>query len=138
MHGIMLFVHGVLMAGTLVIAGDYYGEFQEYANQGWYNWFKYFVYAGVFGVSVLWAFGHAVGGCIMGMAAGGIWEGLKMGLILGGGLSIGRLWPYMLTLGVGSFLFYNNWLHTIVLVVVGVACLGVNLSIKFIWSHTSV
>lgn len=45
---------------------------------------------------VFWAFTHLCGGLLMGMAAGGVWDGLKLSFILGVGFAVARMWPYVL------------------------------------------
>lgn len=48
-----------------------------------------------------WAVTHLFGGLLMGMAAGGVWDGLKLSFILGTGFAVARLWPYVLGGAVG-------------------------------------
>lgn len=48
-----------------------------------------------------WAVTHLCGGLLMGVAAGGIWDGLKMSFILGVGFAVARMWPYLLGAAVG-------------------------------------
>lgn len=64
----------------------------------------YVVAAAVFVVPLFWAFTHLCGGLLFGIAAGGVMDGLKLGLILGLGLSVGKLWPYVAAAAVGTYL----------------------------------
>lgn len=126
-------VHFILMMGTLALTYEYYDNLE-------YNIPKVvhtIVYAGVLGVSVVWAIGHALFGAAMGIAAGGVMDGIRMGLILGFGMSVGRLWPYVLTFAVGAFLCQAQTWVIVASALAGFVCLGINTMVKFFWGSTS-
>lgn len=125
-------LHGILMLGTLALTYDFYGQLDAPLPEV----ITWVVYLGVFGISVGWALVHALLGCLMGMAAGGIWDGLKLGVILGGLLSIGRLWPYLITFSIGSFLCQSPLWLIIVPFLLGLACLGIYTFTKFMWGQS--
>jgi len=132
MSFIMFIIHTVLMMGTLALTYEYYGQLHHDIPE----MLRYFIYAGVAGVSIVWAVGHALGGSILGMAAGGVWDGVKLGSMLGLAMSFSRLWPYFLAFSVGAFLCEApNW-HTIGAILLTIIAFGLNLAVKYIWSHS--
>lgn len=133
MNGILNVIHLFLIAGTFALSCDYYGEFGIDIP----SWFNYFVGFGVIGISIAWTVLHVVGGSLMGLAGGTPLDGIKMGLLIGGAWSIGRLWIYAFAWGGGAFFFATEspiW-HTVVPIIVGVACLIINITVKYLWNQ---
>ncbi|MEC8467369.1 MAG: hypothetical protein VXY83_03335 [Pseudomonadota bacterium] len=128
-------VHAVLMMGTLALTYEYYDNLAEGYQLP--EIIHTIVYAGVIGVSVVWAIGHALFGAAMGIAAGGVMDGIRMGLILGVGMSIGRLWPYILTFSTGAFFCHAETWVVVASALLGFVCLGINTMVKFFWGNTS-
>lgn len=126
-----LVLHTILVLGVVALTYDYYGQL-DYELP---DIIKYVVYAGVLGISVLWALLHAFGGGLMGMAGGDILDGIKLGSILGMAMAVGRLWPFLIAFSVGSFLCQAVWWHWVTAAALGVCCLAVHLGVNFIWSH---
>ncbi len=100
-------------------------------------WFLYTLWFGIAGISIVWAMIHIVGGGIFGAAAGGIWDGIRMGAILGIGFAIGRLWSYVLAWAAGAF-FVGPPLHFVFGVVIGVICLVIYTIIRYVWQKSGV
>lgn len=128
---ILAAIHGILMVGVMALTYEYFDNLPE-GYETSVEAIKIPVYFGVLGISVLWAAGHAVFGGIMGMAAGSVWDGIKLALILGTANSVGRLWPYVLTFAIGAFLNHaENWV-VIISFLGSLACFGVYMFINFI------
>jgi len=64
----------------------------------------YIVVGAVLAVPLFWAATHVIGGLLFGIVAGGFLDGVKLGCILGLGLSIGKLWPYAAAGAAGTLL----------------------------------
>lgn len=125
--------HLILLAGTFALAVDYY----EGANYPIPQWLKWFVIFGVVGISMLWTLGHVIGGSIMGYAGGAMLDGMRMGLLLGGAWSIGRLWPYVMLWAAAAFFFApsNLWWHTVLGILLGLALMVLHFGVKYIWGR---
>ncbi len=133
MNPILNIIHIFLIAGTFALSCDYYGDFDMVVPE----WFRYFVGFGVVGISLAWTIIHVVGGSLMGMAGGTAFDGIKMGLLIGGAWSLGRLWVYAFAWAGGAFFFAteNQILHTLIPVIVGIICLIINFVVKYLWSQ---
>ena len=138
---IMGVIHLVLMMGTAAIVFEFYDPsflISDILGESTTSLFKIFVYGGVLGISLLWALMHAVSGCLMGMAAGGILDGLRLGGALGLVNGVARLWPYILTFGaIGFFVGAPVW-HVVAAVLIGLSCLALHVGVKFIWASGSI
>jgi hypothetical protein len=133
MNGILNVIHIFLIAGTFALSCDYYGDFGIAVPE----WFQYFVGFGVLGISIIWTLIHVIGGSLMGIAGGTALDGVKMGLLIGGAWSVGRLWVYAFAWAGGAFFFakeYPIW-HTVIPVITGIIFLIINLTVKYIWNQ---
>jgi hypothetical protein len=92
---------------------------------------------GVVGVSVVLALGHVVGGGFFGMVGGNILDGMRLGLVLGLGMAIGRLWPYILAWGGAGYFAKAPALHWVGAVVAAVICFGLYRVLIYFWSDKS-
>lgn len=130
---IMAVIHSILMMGVLALTYDYFSNVPEdYAHI--IEYIRMPVYFGVVGVSILWAVGNALFGCILGVASGSVWDGIKLAVIIGSANSIGRLWPYILTFAGGAFLNHAEPWIVVITAIGGVACLGLSLFMRFVRS----
>jgi hypothetical protein len=130
---ILHIVHGLLMFATFAAAADFYHDFGVSLPPE----VNYILFAAIVGVSLVLALGHVVGGGLMGFTAGGVLSGMKLGLLLGSGMAVGRLWPYLGLIAAAAFVFDGPLSHVISFGVACVVCLGVNMVLKYIWSHVS-
>ncbi|MDD9912882.1 MAG: hypothetical protein OXR68_04640 [Alphaproteobacteria bacterium] len=92
------------------------------------------VVAGVVGVSLFWAILHVVVAGLLGLAANGVVDGIRMGLLLGVGLGISRLWPHCLAWGAGSVIAEGPLWHAIGLGVIALVLLVLNSAMRYFWS----
>lgn len=130
-HLFFVAIHGILMLGVMTLTYDYFDNVPtEYEHL--VEVIKIPVYFGVFGISVLWAIGHALFGGIIGMTTGSVMDGVKLALILGTANSVGRLWPYVATFSLGAFLNQSqNWM-VIVSFLLALVCFGIYMFMSFI------
>lgn len=129
-------IEGVLWLAVFARAVKYYEPtLQEQVPL----WMDMAIVVGVVGVTVLVAVGHVVGGGLMGLSAGGVLNGMKLGLLLGLSMGIGRLWPYLFAIAMASGLFNAPWYHwhTWIFLAMTVIALGLNLIVKYMWRHVT-
>lgn len=123
-------IHTLLLLGTFVCASNYYMNFQYDIPE----YFYWFVFIGVIGVSVAWSFFHVVGGSLFGLAGGDVSDGVKMGAILGLGDALGRLWPYFFAWAGAAFFFAEGeqW-HTYAALGGMAVCFVIKQMMRYIW-----
>lgn len=126
-------VHAFLYTMTLAMTYAYYANVKAEVPE----WAYVFLGIAVVGVSVVIAIGHVVGGGIMGMTAGGIWDGMRLGLTVGLGVALGRLWPYAAIIAVVGFLTQAPVWHWSVALVSGIVCYGIQFFVNYVWSSLS-
>ncbi|MFZ2587713.1 MAG: hypothetical protein WAZ18_06330 [Alphaproteobacteria bacterium] len=85
---------------------------------------------------VFWAVMHLCGGVMMGVAAGGILDGIKLSLILGVGLGLSRLWVAVLGAAAGTYAGGGPLLYSIGGVVVAFALFGLERGIMWMWHYS--
>lgn len=90
---------------------------------------------GVFGVALFWVLVHLIGGGLLGMAAQGMTDGVKMGLLLGIGTGAARLWPHTLAWGIGCFAASGPVSHIILMGVTSGILFGLNSCLKYFWGN---
>ena len=121
----------IIWMGVVVLAIDYYDvTLIPYEIPAL---IEHMVIIGVLGVSLFWAILHVVGGGLFGLAASGVVDGLKMGLLLGMGLGISRLWSHCLAWAIGCFAADGPLWHMISLGFVALILLGLNSSMRYFW-----
>lgn len=96
----------------------------------------YAVAAAALASSVFWALTHMVAGCFFGIAAGGLLDGLKLGLILGLGMAAAKLWPYVSAAGVGVWAVGGPLGYGIGGVVLGMLLFALNKVLEYFWRTT--
>jgi len=88
-------------------------------------------------VPVFWAVMHLCGGVLFGIAAGGFLDGCRLGLTLGLGMALGKMWPYMLAFGLGVYLGDGPLLYAIIGGVLGVLLFGLDRVMNYFWNSMS-
>ncbi len=115
-----------LTANYLAPAGAWYGHpIHPYITYG--------VMGAALFIPAFWALSHVMLGVVMGISGGGLFEGIKLGLILGLGMALGRSWLNVAAMGAGMFIAQKPLLWVIGTGVAAVALLGLNAVIDFIW-----
>ncbi len=131
----MAILHTVLLICSAWIAFDYFA----FDIDVWPvpETLQYLTYVGVVGISVVWALVNVIGGGILGMTGGSILEGLKMGLILGCAISLGRIWPYAMTVGLVALFFAQGILPGVIILIFGAVCLALQIITGHVWSKVN-
>jgi hypothetical protein len=125
------FINSIVVLGVVALSIDYYDpsmiayKIPDMVTQ--------LVLLAVVGVSIFWTVCHVVGGGLLGMAAGGVFDGVKMGLLLGIGLGISRLWPHTLAWAMGAFVAQGPVWHIVLLVVAALTLFGLNSVMRYFW-----
>jgi len=126
-------VHAFLYMLTLALTYAYYAE----VNVTVPEWAYYFLGIAVAGVSLLIAIGHVIGGGLMGMTAGGVLDGMRLGITLGLGVAFGRLWPYAAIVAVVGFITQAPVWHWLIAGFLAFLFFGINFIMRFIWQKVS-
>jgi hypothetical protein len=96
-----------------------------------------YVYWGVLAAALatpaFWALTHLCGGVLFGLAAGGLLDGLKLGLILGLGMALSKCWPYALGVAGGVYLGGGPLLYVVAGVGAAVVLFGLDKALQFFW-----
>lgn len=133
MNVLLGFVHAFLYMLTLALTYAHYAEVNVVVPE----WAYYFLAIAVAGVSLLIAIGHVIGGGLMGMTAGGVWDGMRLGITLGLGVALGRLWPYAIIVAVVGFITQAPVWHWLLAGFLGLIFFGIHFIMKFIWTKVS-
>lgn len=100
MKSLLGIVQGFLYLCTLAVAYEYYGELNMDVPKS----IHHLLLIAILGVSAIIAVGHVIGGGLMGLTSGGVLSGMRLGLILGLGVGLSRLWPYCAIIGAVALL----------------------------------
>jgi hypothetical protein len=99
-----------------------------------------YVYWGVAAAALImpafWALTHLCGGVLFGLAAGGLLDGLKLGLILGLGMALSKCWPYALGVAGGVYLGGGPLLYVVAGVGAAVVLFGLDKALQYFWNST--
>ena len=100
-----------------------------------------YVYYAVGGIvaflPVFWAVAHVCGGVLLGVASGGILEGLRLGLLLGLGMALAKLWPAALGVAAGAYLGDQNLTYTALGLVAGLLLFALDWILGYFWKATT-
>jgi hypothetical protein len=96
-----------------------------------------YIYLGVLAAALVtpafWALTHLCGGVLFGLAAGGLLDGMKLGLILGLGMALSKCWPYALGVAGGVYFGGGPLLYSVVAVVAAVGLFGLDKALQYFW-----
>lgn len=133
MKGVLALLQGFLYLCTAAVSYAHYADLGTSVPPIIYH----VLLVAIIGVSIILAVGHIIGGGLMGMTAGGVWGGMKLGFILGTGAALSRLWPYAFIIGVVAFLNRAPTWHVVVAAIFGICCLVMHLVMRFFWNAGS-
>lgn len=125
-------INFALLLGTLALSYKYYTN----ALDDIPDYFNWVMAIGIVGISLAQTFFFIIGGSILGAVQGGMFESMRLGLMVGGMLAIGRLWPFALAWTAGAFLFSTSTiLHTAGAAIITLICFMMNRAVKYLWSE---
>lgn len=130
MRAVLGIVHAFLYMMTVALTYAYYAHVRVEIPE----WAYGILGLAVIGVSVVIAVGHIVGGGIMGMTAGGIWDGMRLGLTLGLGVALGRLWPYAGIVAAVAFITKAPTWHWATALGAAVLFFGIQRFVGYVWT----
>lgn len=129
-HLVVMFVVALLTANLFYDNGAGFGfPVPDYV---------YYAVAALVGLMpVTWAVLHLGGGLLLGIAGGGVLDGLRLGFLLGMGMAISKLWPSAFGVGLGVFLGGGPLGWSITALVVGGLLFGLDKALHFFWQSTT-
>lgn len=130
MRAVIGVIQAFLYMMTLALTYAYYANVRVDVPE----WAYTFLGLAVIGVSILIAMGHVVGGGIMGMTAGGIWDGMRLGLTVGLGVALARLWPFAAIIAVVGFLTQAPVWHWATALVLAIIFYAIKVFVDYIWA----
>ncbi len=101
---------------------------------GVHDYIYYAAGIGVFLIPAFWAVTHICGGIFFGIAAGGLLDGMKLGLILGFGMALAKCWPAVLAAALGVYLGGGPLIYTVLGAVAGVMLIGLDKTLGYFWN----
>jgi hypothetical protein len=127
----------ILVASVVgALVSNYYGgltgvlEPYELSSPVYYG-----VIALALGEPLFWAFTHLCGGVLMGIAAGGIWDGIKLALTLGVGLGIARAWPSVAASAAAVYVAGGPLLYSLGGGILALGLYGLDKAMTWMWHH---
>ena len=84
---------------------------------------------------VFWASMHLCGGILMGVAAGGLLDGIKLSCILGIGLGLSRCWPYVAAASAGVYAAGGPQVYSIGGAVAALLLFGLDKAMTWFWHN---
>lgn len=82
---------------------------------------------------VFWAIVHVCGGLMLGIASGGILDGLRLGVLLGLGMALSKLWPAAFGVAIGAYLGAGLSSYVYLAVVAGVLLFALDRALQYVW-----
>ncbi|PZP39106.1 MAG: hypothetical protein DI585_05150, partial [Pseudomonas fluorescens] len=93
----------VVMLLVTALATDYFYDGGKGFGFNLPNSVYYIAGAVVAFLPVFWAIAHVCGGLLLGIASGGVLDGLRLGILLGLGMALSKLWPASFGLAAGAY-----------------------------------
>ncbi|RYG61902.1 MAG: hypothetical protein EON60_01850 [Alphaproteobacteria bacterium] len=86
---------------------------------------------------VFWALAHVCGGILLGIASGGVLDGLRLGILLGLGMALSKLWPAAFGLALGAYLGDGLGMYVYLGAAAGVLLFALDKILQYFWQATS-
>lgn len=137
----MTFIRWLLNIITfLVVAGMAANYFHDGGNGYGFDVHPYVYYGAIAFVAfvpVFWALTHICGGLLLGIASGGVLEGLRLGLLLGMGMALSKLWPAAFGVALGAYIGDGLSSYVYLGGIVGVLLFALDKILHYFWTATS-
>jgi hypothetical protein len=130
-------LHLIVMALVAAITANYYHAGGAGYGYAVHPYIYYGVGAVVAFLPVFWAITHVCGGLLLGLASGGVMDGLRLGLMLGTGMALSKLWPASLGAAAGIYLGDGPRLYMYGLIAVGVLLFALDRALHYFWHTTT-
>jgi len=132
-----LFLHLFVMTVVALVVTNFYYDSGHGFGMAVPPYVYYAVAAMVAVVPVFWAITHLCGGLLLGIAGGGVLDGLRLGLMLGMGMALSKLWPSVFGAAIGVFAGGGPQLYGYGAIVVGVLLFALDRILVFFWHTTA-
>lgn len=86
---------------------------------------------------VFWAVTHVCGGILLGIASGGVLDGLRLGVLLGLGMALSKLWPAAFGVAIGAYIGDGLNSYVYLAAVAGVLLFALDKILQYFWQATS-
>ncbi len=130
-------LHILVIVLVAAVAADYFHD----GGNGFGFDVPAYVYYGIAGVvaflPVFWAVAHVCGGVLLGLASGGVLEGLRLGILLGMGMAISKLWPAAFGVAAGAYLGGGGTLYVVLGLLCGFLLFALDWILGYFWKATT-
>ena len=130
-------MHVVVMLLVAALAANYFHNNGIGYGYAIHPYVYYGVGALVAFMPVFWAITHICGGLLLGIASGGILDGLRLGLLLGMGMALSKLWPAAFGLAIGAWLGDAGWSYVILSGMAGILLFALDRVLHYFWHATA-
>jgi hypothetical protein len=86
---------------------------------------------------VFWAITHVCGGLLLGIASGGVLDGLRLGVLLGLGMALSKLWPAAVGVALGAYIGDGLSSYVYLSVVAAVLLFALDKILQYFWHATA-
>jgi hypothetical protein len=88
-------------------------------------------------IPVFWAVAHLCGGLLLGIASGGVMDGLRLGLLLGFGMAISKLWPTAFGIALGIYIGQGLSWYVYLALAAGFLLFALDKILQYFWHVTA-
>lgn len=132
-----LILHTLVIAAVAALAANYYHAQGQGYGIAIHPYVYYGVGAAVAVLPVFWAVAHVCGGLLLGIASGGVMDGLRLGVLLGLGMALSKLWPAAFGLALGVWIGGGPLVYAILAAAAGGLLFGLSRALHFFWKSSS-
>lgn len=131
------FLHSVVVVAVAALTANYYHAQGQGYGMPIHPYVYYVVGGAVAILPVFWAVTHVCGGLLLGIASGGVMDGLRLGVLLGLGMALSKLWPAALGVAIGVWMGDGPLAYTILAAIAGALLFGLSRALHFFWKSSS-
>ena len=131
------FLNILVMLLVTAVAANYFHDNGNGYGFDVHPYVYYGVGALVAFLPAFWAIAHVCGGVLLGLASGGVLEGMRLGILLGLGMALAKLWPAAFGVAAGAYIGDQNLLYAALGVVAGVLLFALDWILGYFWKATT-
>lgn len=128
-------IFGILLVAALT------ANYVHNGGQGYGFAIHPYIYYAVFAIiafmPVFWAAAHLCGGLLLGIASGGVLDGLRLGLLLGFGMAISKLWPTAFGISLGLYIGQGLSWQVYLAAAAGILLFALDKVLQYFWHVTA-